>query len=59
MKQLRGLLPICAWCKRVRDTEDYGHAVDHYIAAHTGARVTRGMCLDCEARQTAQLDGGS
>jgi CHASE3 domain sensor protein len=55
VKQLRGLLPICAWCKKVRDDGDYWHAVDHYVAAHTDARFTHGMCPDCEAQQTAEL----
>jgi CHASE3 domain sensor protein len=60
VKQLQGLLPICAYCKRVRDDGDYWHQVDHYIAAHSDTRFTHGMCPDCEARQMAELgeDGG-
>jgi hypothetical protein len=59
VKQLQGLLPICAWCKRVRDDGDYWHAVDHYVAAHTDARFTHGICPDCEARQMAELGDDS
>ncbi|MBN9522606.1 CHASE3 domain-containing protein [bacterium] len=55
VKQLQGLLPICAWCKRVRDDGDYWHQVEHYVAAHSGARFTHGMCPDCLERQMSQL----
>lgn len=55
VKQLRGLLPICAWCMKVRDDGDYWHQVDHYITAHTATRFTHGMCPECEARQMSQL----
>jgi transcriptional regulator with GAF, ATPase, and Fis domain len=55
VKQLQGLLPICAWCKKVRDDGDYWHQVDHYIAAHSDARFTHGMCPDCIEREMKQL----
>jgi|GEM_PF-6490812 len=47
VKQLQGLLPICAWCKKVRDDGNYWHQVEHYVAAHTGARFTHGVCPAC------------
>jgi integral membrane sensor domain MASE1 len=47
VKQLRGLLPICAWCKRVRDDHDYWHSVEEYIAARTDAQFSHGICPDC------------
>jgi integral membrane sensor domain MASE1 len=47
VKQLRGLLPICAWCKRVRDGQDYWHSVEEYIAARTDAQFSHGICPDC------------
>ncbi|HYH69014.1 MAG TPA: CHASE3 domain-containing protein [Urbifossiella sp.] len=59
VKQLRGLLPICAWCKKVRDDGDYWHEVEHYVAAHSDTRFTHGMCPECEARQMSQLEGGA
>jgi GAF domain-containing protein len=49
VKQLQGLLPICAWCKRVRDGKDYWHQVEHYVAAHTGAQFSHGICPECRA----------
>ena len=47
VRQLQGMLPICAWCKKVRDDQDYWHTVEHYISAHTGARFTHAMCPVC------------
>ena len=47
VKQLRGLLPICAWCKRVRDDHDYWHSVEKYIADRTDAQFSHGICPDC------------
>jgi nitrate/nitrite-specific signal transduction histidine kinase len=47
VKQLQGLLPICAWCKKVRDGKDYWHQVEHYISAHTDAKFSHGICPAC------------
>jgi integral membrane sensor domain MASE1 len=47
VKELRGLLPICAWCKRVRDGHDYWHSVEEYIADRTDAQFSHGICPDC------------
>lgn len=47
VKQLRGLLPICAWCKKVRDDRNYWQQVETYISTHTDARFTHSMCPDC------------
>lgn len=47
VRQLQGLLPICAWCKKVRDDQDYWHDVEHYVAAHTEARFSHGICPSC------------
>lgn len=49
VKQLRGLLPICAWCKRVRDDHDYWHSVEVYIADRTDAQFSHGICPACVA----------
>ena len=47
VKELRGLLPMCAWCKRVRDDHDYWHGVEEYISARTDAQFSHGICPDC------------
>lgn len=45
--QLSGLLPMCAWCKRIRDDSDYWREVGEYIEAHTHAEFTHGICPSC------------
>jgi CheY-like chemotaxis protein len=47
VKQLRGLLPMCSYCKRVRDDRDYWHQVDAYLRAHSEAQVSHGICPHC------------
>ncbi len=47
VKQLGGLLPICAWCKNVRDDKDYWQSVEEYLSERTDARFSHGICPDC------------
>ena len=47
LKALRGLLPICAWCKRIRDDKGYWSQVEAYIHAHSEANFTHGICPEC------------
>ena len=47
LKTLHGLLPICAWCKRIRDDQGYWSQVEAYVRAHTGANFTHGICPEC------------
>ena len=47
VKQLRGLLPICSYCKRIREGEDYARSVEAYLADHTDAQFSHGVCPDC------------
>jgi AmiR/NasT family two-component response regulator len=47
IKTLRGLLPICAHCKKIRDDEGAWSQVEVYVQAHTEAQFTHGICPDC------------
>jgi GAF domain-containing protein len=47
VKTLQELLPICAWCKRIRDDEGYWNQVEAYIHKHMGADFTHGICPQC------------
>jgi PleD family two-component response regulator len=47
IKTLRGLLPICANCKKVRDDQGYWQEVDLYISTHADVDVSHGICPDC------------
>ncbi|HWI57341.1 MAG TPA: GAF domain-containing protein [Bacillota bacterium] len=51
MKTLRGLLPICAWCKRIRDDKGYWNQVEAYIRTYTEAHFTHGICPECLERE--------
>jgi DNA-binding response OmpR family regulator len=47
VKTLQGLLPICSYCKRVRNDGDYWQQVESYISDHSDARFSHGICPDC------------
>jgi hypothetical protein len=47
VKTLQELLPICAWCKRIRDDEGYWNQVEAYFHKYTGAEFTHGVCPQC------------
>ncbi|QJX00821.1 response regulator transcription factor [Frigoriglobus tundricola] len=47
VKELSGLLPICSYCKAVRDDQNYWHRVETYITAHSAARFSHGICPGC------------
>ncbi len=50
LRQLGGLLPICASCKRIRDDRGYWHQVEQYIQTHSEAEFTHGICPECMRR---------
>jgi hypothetical protein len=47
IKTLRGLLPICSSCKKIRDDHGYWNQLETYIGAHSGAEFTHGLCPEC------------
>ncbi|HEY3271075.1 MAG TPA: two-component regulator propeller domain-containing protein [Geothrix sp.] len=47
VKQLSGLLPICASCKKIRDDKGYWNQLEHYISAHSDVDFTHGICPEC------------
>ena len=54
---LRGILPICAYCKKIRDDQDYWQSVENYIGNRTGAQFSHGCCPECfEKHVKPQLD---
>lgn len=48
VKALQGLLPICAWCKNIRDDKGFWSDVEAYLQKHTGATFTHRMCPACK-----------
>jgi phosphoserine phosphatase RsbU/P len=47
VKQLQGLLPICSYCKSIRDDKNYWHEVDTYVRSHSEAEFSHGICPGC------------
>ncbi len=47
VKTLRGLLPICSYCKKIRDDKGYWKQIEVYIAANSQADFSHGLCPEC------------
>ena len=47
VKQLQGLLPICAYCKKIRDDNNYWQQIEVYVSEHSEAQFTHGVCPEC------------
>jgi len=47
VKQLSGLLPICSYCKKIRDDKNYWQQVESYVSDHTDAKFSHGVCPEC------------
>ncbi len=47
MRELRQLLPVCSYCKSVRDDKDYWQKIEVYLQKHTGSHITHGICPKC------------
>ena len=56
VKQLRGLLPICSYCKRIRGDDQYWQQVEGYVAEHSDAQFSHGICPPCYEKVSAEID---
>lgn len=54
VKTLSGLLPMCAWCRKIRDDRGYWTQLEAYLAERSDARVSHGICPDCRKRVSAE-----
>lgn len=50
VRELKGLLPVCAWCHNLRDEAGHWHTMEVFLANRTKASTTHGICPSCEAR---------
>lgn len=57
IRQLKELIPICMYCKRVRDDTNYWDQVETYISMHTGSSFSHGICPDCFDKQMDSFGG--
>ena len=55
IKTLRGILPICSNCKKIRDDKGYWNQVEVYIRDHTHAEFTHGICPECYGKHLEEL----
>jgi response regulator RpfG family c-di-GMP phosphodiesterase len=55
IKTLKGFIPICASCKKIRDDEGYWDQLEAYISKHTDAKFTHGLCLECAEKYRAEM----
>jgi sigma-B regulation protein RsbU (phosphoserine phosphatase) len=56
VRVLQGLLPMCAWCKSIRDDSNLWESLEDYFSIHTCAELTHAICPTCLARQLELLD---
>ena len=47
VRQLQGLLPICSYCKRIRNDENYWEQLETYVSEHSEASFSHGICPNC------------
>jgi len=55
IRTLRGIIPICASCKRVRNGDGYWQQVEAYVSEHTGVDFTHGYCPECAERLKKEI----
>jgi len=58
VKTLSGLLPICSFCKKVRDDDGYWRQIESYIEAHSEAEFSHSMCQECARKHYPELYDG-
>jgi len=55
VRTLEGILPICSFCKKIRDQENRWHTLEHYISSHSAAQFSHGVCPECGRRHYGDL----
>lgn len=55
VRRLQGILPICMYCKRIRDDRDYWQQVEDYISSHAEVEFSHGICPSCYAARVQSL----
>ncbi len=56
IRTLKGLLPICAWCKKIRNDKGYWDKLETYVSANTEAEFTHGICPECLSKQIKKVN---
>lgn len=56
VKVLSGIIPICAWCNKIRNDSGYWDQLEHYISEHSGADFSHGVCPECFEKQRKEIE---
>lgn len=56
VRQLSGLLPICSYCKQIRDDKGYWNQLEDYIQNHSEAEFSHGICQECAEKHFPEMD---
>ncbi len=56
IKVLQGIIPICSYCKKIRDDNGYWNQVEQYISEHTDVMFTHGICPDCRKKHFPEME---
>ena len=54
--ELRGIIPICSVCKKVRSDKAYWEGVEGYLIRHAGMKFSHGICFDCRKKLYPELE---
>ncbi|NWJ40700.1 MAG: hypothetical protein HXX12_06990 [Geothrix sp.] len=55
VRELKGLLPVCAWCHKIRDDQGQWHSMEVFLLQRTGAAATHGICPSCLEKAEPEL----
>jgi integral membrane sensor domain MASE1 len=55
IRTLRGLIPLCAWCKKIRDDQGAWRQLEEYLVTNTGGEVTHSICPECLEKELAGM----
>jgi CheY-like chemotaxis protein len=56
IRQLEQLIPICSYCKQIREDKDYWSTIEDYIHTHTGSRFTHSVCPHCYEQVMREME---
>jgi len=56
IKTLRGIIPICSYCKKIRDDHGAWEIIEAYISSHSEAKFSHGICPECYKKQMIELE---
>lgn len=56
VQELKGLLPVCAWCRKIRADDGHWQVMEEFLHTHTKASASHGICPDCAAKMRNGVD---